>query len=225
MSKELTTNVAFVDDHTLVRAGLVGLVNRLGGYNVVLEADNGLHLKELLTDAHHVHMAIVDLNMPLMDGYATLSWLTKNYPGIRAIALTFDGSEAAVIRAVHAGARGFLLKDTKPDAFKLALDCVRDTGYFENELASPITILQQNKISEHDRLQRIMLDSVTDRELDFIRLACAPEEHTYEAIAELMCVKVTTVQEFRRRVFERFGIKSKPGLVIFAYRWGIVKVQ
>lgn len=75
--------MAFVDDHTLVRTGLVGLVNRLGGYRVVLEADDGREFTKALPKGPNIDIAIVDLNMPIMDGYATIAWLHKNHPTSR----------------------------------------------------------------------------------------------------------------------------------------------
>lgn len=224
MSEPEITRIAFVDDHTLVRAGLVGLVNRLPGYHVVLEADNGLHLQQLLTPDQRVKLAIVDLNMPIMDGFATLRWLAQEHPGIRCLALTFDGSESAIIKAVLAGARGYLLKDVKPDAFKLALDCVRDTGYYQNELVSPASLQRKHTVFDEEIEQRRLVDAIPEREREFIRLVCEHGDTSYDEIADIMGVKVSTVNEHRKRIFERFGIRTRAGLVIFAYRWGIVSL-
>ncbi len=221
MSEQPITNVALVDDHTLVRSGLVGLVNRLGGYNVVMEAEDGREFTRILGSDPVIHIAIVDLNMPIMDGYATIAWLHRNRPDIKAIALTFDGSESAVIKAVRNGARGFLLKNMKPEHFRLALDCVRDNGYYESENGYNANV---DPKTPYERQQRKVLDAITERELEFIKLACVPEELTYEQMADRMCIKPSTIEAHRKHIFDRFGIKSKAGLVIFAYRWGIVKV-
>jgi len=223
MSTDHITPVALVDDHTLVRSGLVGLVNRLGGYEVVLEAEDGKEFSQSLSSAPPIQIAIVDLNMPIMDGFATIAWLHRTHPSIKSIALTFDGSESAVIRAIRSGARSFLLKNMKPDRFKLALDQVRDTGYFANDLLNstePDTI-----ISVYEREQSRILQDITPKELAFIKLACSPAEYTYEEIGDLMLTKPSTVETHRKHVFDRFNLKSKAGLVIFAYRWGIVKVE
>ncbi len=224
MSLSPITPVAFVDDHTLVRKGLVALVNSLEGYQVVLEATNGRDFTAAYSTGPPVDIAIVDLNMPVMDGYATIGWLARNHPHVKSIALTFDGSEDAVIRAVREGARGFLLKDVEPDVFKRALDHTRDFGYYESDLVlRSITSVEPR--TSYERQQAKVLEAITPRELEVITLACAPEELTYEQIAEHMGTKASTVETHRKHVFDRFGIKSKAGLVIFAYRWGIVKVN
>ncbi len=219
-----TTPVALVDDHNLVRKGLVSLVNTLEGYQVVLEAANGMEFTKALSGGPEVRIAIVDLNMPVMDGYATIAWLARTCPDVRSIALTFDGSEQAVIRAVREGARGFLLKDVEPEVFKAALDAVRDTGYYESDLVRAMATDGEFRTT-YERQQEKVLEAITPKELEFIILACAPEEYTYEQIADQMGTKATTVETHRKHVFDRFGIKSKSGLVIFAYRWGIVKVN
>lgn len=218
------TPVALVDDHNLVRKGLVSLVNTLAGYQVVLEAANGMEFTKALSGGPEVRIAIVDLNMPVMDGYATIAWLARTCPDVRSIALTFDGSEQAVIRAVREGARGFLLKDVEPEVFKAALDAVRDTGYYESDLVRAMATDGEFRTT-YERQQEKVLEAITPKELEFIILACAPEEYTYEQIADQMGTKATTVETHRKHVFDRFGIKSKSGLVIFAYRWGIVKVN
>ena len=222
-------DVALVDDHHLMRSGLAATVNGLGGYRVALEAGNGRELIEALevqerNGLQRPAIAIVDLNMPVMDGYATIAWLARTCPDVRSIALTFDGSEQAVIRAVREGARGFLLKDVEPEVFKAALDAVRDTGYYESDLVRAMATDGEFRTT-YERQQEKVLEAITPKELEFIILACAPEEYTYEQIADQMGTKATTVETHRKHVFDRFGIKSKSGLVIFAYRWGIVKVN
>ncbi len=224
MSGTTITAVALVDDHTLVRTGLVGLVNRLGGYEVVLEAEDGAAFTRALDKAPPVEIAIIDLSMPVMDGFATIAWMYRNRPDVKTIALTFDGSEATVIRAIRAGARSFLLKNMDAGLFKLALDTVRDTGYFENDLVQAVAPDPQWR-TPYERLKAQVLSAITPREMEFIKLACAPGELTYDEIAVCMNTKPSTIDTFRKHVFERFEIKSKAGLVIFAYRWGIMKVE
>ena len=216
---ENMTHVALVDDHTLVRDGLVGLVNRLGGYKVVLEAEDGLAFTRALPGGPAVDIAIVDLSMPIMDGYATIRWLHNNRPDIRSVALTFDDREIAAIRAIRNGACGFLLKNMKLVEFKEALDQVRDHGRFQGHEPG------RQQLTTYERGQARVMEAITERELEVIRLACSPEEYTYEEMAKMLGFKLSTLETHRKNIFDRFGIKSKTGLVIFAYRWGIVKVE
>ena len=223
MSGKPYTPVALVDDHNLVRKGLVNLVNSMPGYRVVLEAANGRELTQLLGSGPDPLLAIIDLSMPIMDGFATIRWLSQNRPNIRAIALTFDGSEQAIIRALREGAKGFLLKDVEPEDLHRALDSVRDNGYVESDLQlRTVTTHRAANEPPYERQRAKVLSAISERERDFIVLACAPEEYTYDQIAERMGVKPSTVEAHRKNVFDRFGIRSKAGLVIFAYRWALV---
>jgi DNA-binding NarL/FixJ family response regulator len=222
MSGESTTRLALVDDHNLVRKGLIALLNSLPGYTVVVEAPNGREFIDVLGADVRPDIAIIDLNMPVMDGFSTLRWMGQNRPEIKCIALTFDSSENAIIRAVHSGARGFLRKDVEPEEFKEALDEVRDTGYYDSALLKR-AVLSSGR-STYESMRKKMISAITEREMQIIKLACAPQEYTYEQIADLLGLKAHTVEAHRRNLFDRFGIKSKAGLVIFAYRWGIVQV-
>lgn len=218
--------IALVDDHHLVRSGLAATVNALGGYAVTLEAGNGQELIEALGAAdlspeQEPVIAIVDLSMPVMDGYETIAWLRANKPAILPLALTFDADEQALVRAVRAGARGFLLKNTRPPVLKLALDSLMLTGYYYTDEAHAALQRPQRKSPEERERERV-LEGITPREMEFLLLVCDPAEFTYEQIADRMGVHRRSVDNYRIGLFEKFDIKSKTGLVLFALRWGLL---
>lgn len=215
--------VALVDDHTLVRKGLVGLISSLGDYEVVLEAGNGKEFQKELSGGPHVDIAIVDLHMPVMDGYDTIAWIKETSPELRAIALTFEHSEDAVIRAVRSGARGFILKDIEPLELKCALDSLMLTGYYHTDLVQSGLMNSFGGRTAQEREQARVLGMITPRELEFLKLVCSAEEPTYERIGDVMDVHRRTVDGYRQALFDKFDIKSKTGLVLFAMKWGIVK--
>lgn len=215
-------SVALVDDHHLVRNGLAATVNALGGYRVTLEAGNGKELMDALKRSAAPAIAIVDLNMPVMDGYATIAWLKEYHPGVRALALTFDAADDALVKAVRAGARGFLLKNARPIVLKCALDSIALTGFYYTEETHE-SLLKHPGLrtrNEHERVR--ILDRITPREMEFLLLVCDEAEFTYEQIADRMGVQRRTVDNFRIALFEKFDIKSKTGLVLFAMRWGVL---
>jgi two-component system, NarL family, invasion response regulator UvrY len=216
-------SVALIDDHHLVRSGLVNMVNSVGGYRVTLEAGNGKEFMRALSGAEEPAIAIVDLHMPVMDGFETIAWLKQYMPTVRPLALTFDASDEVMVRAVRAGARGFLLKNAKPSVLKVALDSLMLTGYYHSDELHATLVEKQSLKTPHERQQERMLAQITPRELEFLKLVCAPEEYTYEQIADRMGVHRRTVDGFREGLVEKFNIKSKTGLVLFAMKWGIVK--
>ena len=215
-------SVALVDDHHLVRIGLVATVNGLGGYHVTIEAGNGQEFIEALERAEPPAIAIVDLNMPVMDGYATIAWLRENHPAMLPLALTFDATDAALVKAVRAGARGFLLKDAQPQVLKNALDSLMLTGYYYTDNTNDVLQRNPGMKTRQERERDRILERITPREMEFLSFVCDEDELTYEQIAERMGVHRRTVDNFRIALFEKFHIKSKTGLVLFAMRWGLV---
>jgi len=217
MSKEDVT-VAMLDDHTLVRKGLVELVNQLGGYHVVMQAANGKAFIEQLTEGPQPAIAIIDLRMPVMNGYDTIAWVRDNRPEIKPVALTFEGDEDIVLRAIHCGARAFLLKDIEPEELKVALDTIMLTGYYHTDMLQHTLVAGLDDRTIFERERKEVIKRLSDRELEFIKLVCLEEELTYEAIADRMQQKTPTIHGYRKAIFEKFSIKSKTGLVLFAIR-------
>ncbi len=211
-----------VDDHHLVREGLVATVNALGGYRVSIEAGNGRELIEALAAGTPPRIAIVDLSMPVMDGYEAIAWLRANHPEVLPLALTFDAGDEAMVRAVRAGARGFLLKNTRPPTLKVALDSLLATGYYYTDKLHETLQRNPQLTTPSERERARIVGQITPREMEFLLLVCDEAEFTYEQIADRMGVHRRTVDNFRIGLFEKFGIKSKTGLVLFALRWGLL---
>ncbi len=220
--KEQPCPVAVVDDHDLVRAALAGLIDRLGGYRVMLEAPNG---QEFINGLNGVEprIAVVDLHMPIMDGFQTIAWLRANRPNILPLALTVDPADEIVVKAIRAGAHGFIRKNARSAVLKTALDSLLLSGYYHSdEIHTALVNLTGLKTAE-ELQQENVLKTITPREAEFLTLVCDPKEFTYEQIADLMNVHRRTVDSYRESLGDKFDIKSKTGLVLFAMKWGIVK--
>src|SRR5436190_3142611 len=125
--------IALIDDHALFRGVLADMINLIGGYQVVVQAGNGEEYIKAIEAGAQVAVAIVDLHMPVMDGYATIEWIRATTPGTRALALTFEKTEEAMLRALRAGACGFLLKDVGKQEFQRALEQVATLGHYHND--------------------------------------------------------------------------------------------
>ncbi len=207
----------------MVREGLAATINALGDYAVVLQAANGREFIEVLAQAPPPTIAIVDLHMPVMDGYATIAWLKANHPSVLPLALTFDASEDALTRAIRAGARGFLGKNARSTQLRQALDSLMHTGYHQTSEAQLELLDRSGTRTRWERERNDILQRITPRELEFLQLVCSSEELTYEQIAGIMKLSVHTVENHRVNLFEKFHIKSKAGLLLFAYKWRIVE--
>ncbi|MEZ4739101.1 MAG: response regulator transcription factor [Flavobacteriales bacterium] len=215
--------IALVDDHHLVRSGLATVVNNMQGYKVVLEASDGEEFIAALEQGPRPTIAVIDLNMPVMDGYETITWLRTNEPNILPLALTFDASDEALVRAVRLGARGFLLKNSQPEQLRNALDSLILTGYYHSDDMQRSLLDHRDNSKPSERERERILTLITERELEVLQHVCSEDEPTYEAIAAIMGVHRRTVDNYRASMFEKFNIKSKTGLVLFAMRWGLVE--
>src|SRR5215218_8337561 len=105
--------LALVDDHTLLRSGLANLLRELG-YKVLCEANNGNDFIEQLKTCPMPDVVLLDINMPVMDGYETALWLKKNHPEVKVLALSMYDDEYAIIKMLKNGAKGYILKDSDP---------------------------------------------------------------------------------------------------------------
>jgi len=128
--------VALADDHILLRNGLAGLVKSFDDYTVLFEADNGQHLTEQIADRGVPDLVLLDINMPLKDGFETARWLRDNHPEVRVMALSMLDNEQSIIRMLRQGAKGYILKDTHPREFKTALDTVMQKGFYYSEMVT-----------------------------------------------------------------------------------------
>lgn len=216
----IMASIALVDDHVLLRHGLAVLIRELG-HTILYEADNGKHCIELLDMDKLPDMVLLDINMPVMDGYETAAYLKGNFPAIKVIALSMHDEENSIIRMLKNGARGYILKDCEPFQFSDALRTVMDKGYYHSELVSSKLIHAINHYDEVNGTTREILN-FNEKEILFLKLCCT--ELTYKEIAAKMIMSPRTIDTYRDKLFEKLRIKSRVGLAVYAIRMGIVTV-
>ena len=215
------TFVALVDDHELLRSGLAAIINSFEGYKVVIEANNGKAFIDMAGPKNNPDIVLLDITMPVMDGYETAGWIKANMPKTRVLVLSMLENDTAIIRMLKNGARGYILKDSKPKLFKEALDSVRDSGYFINELVSNklMHYINHEEVFDNDAQA---LASLTENETTFLRLVCT--EKTYKEIADEMFVSPRTIDTYRDNLLKKLDVKTRVGLAIFSIKNGIAKI-
>ncbi|MDP4129298.1 MAG: response regulator transcription factor [Bacteroidota bacterium] len=213
-----TRNIAIVDDHTMFRKGLAVLINLFPSYHVLLDVANGREFTEVLDRDQLPDIVLLDIHMPVMDGYATASWLRAHYPEIKVMALSTMDSDVSIIKMIHHGARGYILKDADPKELKHAFDEIMDKGFYYNEILTRKVIQSIHHGSESgDGFPKL-----TDRELEFLQHACS--EKNYQQIAREMFVSERTVDGYRESLFKKFNVSNRVGLVLYAIRNQLVKL-
>jgi DNA-binding NarL/FixJ family response regulator len=215
------THIALVDDHTLLRNGLASIVNSFDGYSVLFEANNGKDFIRQLKNYNAPEIVLLDINMPEMNGLDTADWIKQNLPSIKILVLSVMDTDTIIISMLKKGARGYILKDSKPAVFKQALDNIRDSGFYMNELVN--NKMFNYVLQEEDKMKETSLISgLSINERTFLQLVCT--EMTYKEIAQKMKLSPRTVDGYRDDLLRKLKVQSRIGLVIFAIRFGIYKL-
>jgi len=212
---ESKKSIVLVDDHVLVRAGLKELIAKLGPYTVVAEFNSGNDFLAALPIQKEIDLVLLDLSMPGISGDGVVELLNSRGYKIPIMILTLNSDEATIIKLFRNGVRGYLRKDCGAATFKLALEEIFRCGYYHNEF---LTMSLLEKPEKKKTEQEKILDALTTREREFLKLVCHEKEYTYEQIAEAMNVQHRTVDGYRESIFEKFSIKSKTGLVLFVLK-------
>ncbi|MCD9018475.1 response regulator transcription factor [Parachryseolinea silvisoli] len=209
-------SIVIVDDHALFAQALKTLINTFDKYHVLYHVKNGEELIEKLKSPENIpDICLLDINMPVMNGIETMQWLTRHKPQIKGLALSMDDEEATVIRMLRAGAHGYLLKDINPTVLQDAFRDVLEKGFYYSDKITN-TVLS----SLHRAEEEIVLK---DREIEFLKLVCS--EKTYKEIAADMFLSPKTIDGYREALFEKLQIKSRVGLVIYAIKNKVYKVE
>ena len=213
-------NIALADDHVLLRNGLASLIKNFG-HQVLFEANNGEDVIRLVQEGRKPDLILMDINMPVKDGYETSSWLRENHPDIKVLALSMLDDENAIIRMIKNGARGYLLKESEPGELRDAINAVLQKGFYYSEMVTGRLVHSISGVDEESQnSQQVML--LTEREIEFLKLACT--EMTYKEIAAKMFLSPRTIDGYRDALFLKLDIKTRTGLVIYAIKNGIVKM-
>jgi DNA-binding NarL/FixJ family response regulator len=210
------TSVAIVDDHVLFAQSLKSLINTFEGFEVTIQASHGKNLINELKNSNSVpEIVLMDVNMPIMDGAETTSFLSKNYPDIKILALSMDDDENSILKMIRNGARGYLLKDIHPDILLEALEGVLKGGFYHTKKVSDTLVNSLHTDPNSKRKDHIEL---AEREIEFLKLVCT--EMTYKEIADRMNLSPKTIDGYREQLFKKLDVKNRIGLVIFAFKNG-----
>ncbi|HEY1196148.1 response regulator transcription factor [Flavobacterium sp.] len=216
MKTNSKNKIIIVDDHLLFSQSLELLIKSFGDYEVTERFINGKVFIDYLqaNPSSEIDLVLLDVNMPVLDGLSTMEWLKDNRPDLKVIALSVNDDEEIIIKMITKGAKGYLLKDTSPEIFREAMECVIEKGFYFTELVSGMLI---NKVNSDNKKV-----SLKEKEIIFIKHACT--EMTYKEIASEMCLSPKTIDGYREILFDKLEIKTRIGLVLYAIKHKIVLV-
>ena len=214
-------SMVLIDDHTIVRNGLKSLIEVMGNYKVTHQFENGWEFTKAIAAIPTPDLVIMDMNMPEMNGVETMRWVKEHRPDLKVLMLTLSTDEKTIIELFRFGVRGYLAKNCTAQVLKKAIDDTVTTGYYHSEMLQHALAADTGTAPTDTKA---ILDRITDRELLFIKLICDEQEYTYDQVKDLMNVHRRTVDGYRESLFDKFSIKSKTGLVLFAIKHGLVNI-
>jgi DNA-binding NarL/FixJ family response regulator len=208
--------VLLADDHTLVRAGIRGLLEKMAGIQVVAETGDGREALRLI-EAHQPDVVLMDITMPGLNGLEAASRVTKDFPKVCVIMLSVHANEEYVWQALRGGAAGYLVKDAGPAELELAVTAVARGEMYLSPAVSKHVV--------QDYIRRVAgetstLDFLTPRQREILQMIA--EGNTTKEVAERLNVSVKTVETHRAQLMERLDIHDVAGLVRYAIRVGLI---
>ncbi|HQW68760.1 MAG TPA: response regulator transcription factor, partial [Flavobacterium sp.] len=187
------TTICIIDDHAIVRQGLKGLLEKIGDYKVIKEFDDGDDFLAALPLSPAPDIYILDYSMPHKNGVEVLQALEQKQEQLKVLLLTQHFDEQIINLAYHHGARGFLHKNCSAHDLKFAIDSINKVGYY-----NVAEILKRVRNIDTATLEIKHIDlTMSERELQFLKLVCNESELTYEQMAEEMGLSVKTIDGYR----------------------------
>jgi DNA-binding NarL/FixJ family response regulator len=205
--------ILIVDDHPVVRAGLSGLLGAQPDFEVIGEAGNGLDaLNQIETLGPNV--VLMDLRMPVMDGVSTIRQVRSRFPGVQVLVLTTFDTDAEIVRAVEAGATGYLLKDVpREELFRAVRACSRG----ESVLSPPIAARLLG------RMRGSSEENLSTRELEV--LALVAKGLSNKEVAKRLKISEATVKTHLLHTFGKLGVDDRTAAVTVALERGILRLD
>ena len=209
--------VLVADDHALFRAGVRKLLQSFSDVDVVGEAADGQEAVRL-TEQHRPDVLLMDIAMPELNGVDAASRLTREASPTRVVILSMHTGEEYVLRAIRAGAAGYLLKDASPTELEQAVKAVARGEIYLSPAVSRYVVEDYVRQTGADR--QTPLDRLTPRQREILQLIA--EGNTTKAIATKLGLSVKTVETHRAQLMERLEVHDVASLVRLAIRLGLV---
>jgi len=211
--------VALADDHNLVRSSLVKLVSSFKNCSVLFDVENGEQVQEKLQNHIIPDILLLDISMPIMDGFQTALWATKNYPQVKIVALSMETDERSIVKMMRNGAKGFLSKNTEPAELLKAIETVMTKNFYLPEDISWSLV----KGMQNEANQPVEPSELSDKEKEYLALVCT--ELTLDQIAKKMFISPRTGDDYRAILYDKLKVRSRMGMAIYAIKNGLVEQE
>ena len=221
MSPQRTIRILLADDHTVVRQGIKSIIEQAGDWiQVVAEARTGLEALQLARTSA-IDVFVLDLEMPEYDGIETAQRLRQEHGQVKVVFLSVYDEKILVERAVRAGARAYLLKDSAgPDIVRAIEEVFRGNYYFSPRIAGYLA--EELLRAEDETAVEALHTQLTDRQVEILKRIC--NGMTEKEIAYHLNISPNTVHAHVNNIMRKLSIHHTAGLVKYAIKIGIVRL-
>ena len=210
--------IVLADDHKLMRSGLRVLLEQQPDFTVVGEASDGRDAVALVA-SQRPDVLVMDIGMPSLNGIEAAAQITQSHPEVAIVMLSMHSDESYVLRALKAGAKGYLLKDSAEADLIRAVHAVADGKSFFSPAVSKVLLDDYVR-----KLQRSgtedPYDLLTPREREVLQLVA--EGKSNKEVAQLLNLSVYTIETHRSNIMEKLNLHGVPELILYAVRKGII---
>ena len=212
--------IAIADDHLLIAKAIGSIIETFRDFEVLYEVEHGKVLQEKFKQKKNIpDIVLLDISMPVMDGFETATWLKKDHPAVHIMALSVQDDDESLIRMIKAGARGYLHKNVHPAELENALHTLMSKGMYYPDWATSRVFIKMAEDSGKENAPQVLL---SEREKEFLKYSCT--ELTYKEIGEQMFCSARTVESYRDSLFEKLSVKTRVALALYAVKTGIHKL-
>ncbi len=210
--------IVLADDHALIRSGLRALLERHADFCVLGEASDGRELLKLVDDLQP-DIVIADIGMPNLNGIDATQQITARHKGVGVIMLSMHSDEGYVLRALRAGARGYLLKESAEADLINAIRAVQSgKAYFSPEVSHLLVEDYMRQLRDKNAEDSYELLSSREREV----LQLIAEGKSNKDVAHILNLSLYTVETHRSNILQKLNLHSVPELILYAVRKGVI---
>jgi two-component system response regulator NreC len=212
------TRILLADDHKLIRTGLRLVVDQHPEFTVVGEADDGRQAVALV-ETLNPDVVVMDVGMPKLNGIEAAAQISKVHPEIGIVMLSMHSDEGYVLRALRAGARAYLLKDSvEADLTKAIVAVIEGKSFFSPAVSKVLLEDYMRKLSRSGAEDSFDLLSPREREI----LQLVAEGNSSKETAGLLNLSVHTVETHRSNIMQKLSLRGMPELILYAVRKGLI---
>jgi DNA-binding NarL/FixJ family response regulator len=210
--------VMIADDHPMVRSGLRALLERGGEFKVIAEAADGYEAIDLAT-LHKPDVLLLDVGMPRLSGPDAALSISQKVPSIRIVMVSMHSDESYVLRALKAGARGYLLKASpEADVLTAVRAVAAGNAYFSPSITK--LLVEEYVLEVRRRGVEDSYDLLSTREKEILQLLASGKSN--REIADLLFISVSTVETHRNNIFQKLHLHNLAELILYAVRKGLI---